>query len=71
MASATHKMVSPELLRDQLEGINVAVILEIISALKGIRYGSVEVVIHNSKIVQIERREKIRVGQETAKGGVD
>lgn len=71
MENATYKSVSPELLRDQFEGINVAVILEIISALKGIRYGSLEVVIHNSKIVQIERREKIRVGQETARRDVD
>jgi len=29
-------------------------------ALDGIRFGSVEIVIHNSKIVRIERHEKIR-----------
>ena len=32
----------------------------ILEALRGIRFGSVEVVIHDSRIVQIERREKFR-----------
>jgi hypothetical protein len=30
-------------------------------ALKEIRYGSVEIIIQDSKVVQIERREKIRI----------
>ena len=34
----------------------------LIEAIKGIRYGSVEIVIHDSKIVQIERKEKVRIG---------
>ena len=29
-------------------------------ALKGIRFGSIEVIIHDSRIVQIERKEKLR-----------
>ncbi|MGH7205575.1 MAG: YezD family protein [Nitrospiraceae bacterium] len=33
---------------------------KILLALKGIRYGSVEIVIHDSRLVQIERKEKIR-----------
>ena len=33
----------------------------IIRAIREIHYGSVEIIIHNSRIVQIERREKIRV----------
>jgi len=32
----------------------------IILALKGIRFGSVEIIIHDSKVVQIERKEKTR-----------
>jgi hypothetical protein len=32
----------------------------ILRALKGIRYGSVEIVVHDSKVVQIERKEKTR-----------
>jgi hypothetical protein len=31
------------------------------SALRGIRFGSVEIVIHDSRIVQIERKEKVRL----------
>ena len=33
----------------------------IIKAIRGIRYGSVEVTIHDSRVVQIECRKKIRV----------
>ena len=32
----------------------------ILLAVKGIRFGSVEIVVHDSRIVQIERKEKIR-----------
>jgi hypothetical protein len=31
------------------------------AALREIRYGSVEIVIHGSRVVQIERREKLRL----------
>lgn len=33
---------------------------EILQAVKDVKYGSVEVTIHDSKVVQVERREKIR-----------
>ena len=33
----------------------------ILLAIKDLRFGSVEVVIHDSKVVQIERKEKIRI----------
>ncbi len=33
---------------------------KILLAIKDIRFGSLEVVIHDSKVVQIERKEKIR-----------
>jgi hypothetical protein len=33
---------------------------DIRQALKGIRFGSVEVIIHDSRVVQIERKEKLR-----------
>jgi hypothetical protein len=32
----------------------------ILIALKGIRFGSVEIIIHDFKVVQIERKEKTR-----------
>lgn len=33
----------------------------ILRAIREIRYGSVEIIIHDSRIVQIERKEKIRI----------
>ena len=33
----------------------------ILQALKDLRFGSVEIIVHDSKVVQIERREKVRV----------
>jgi hypothetical protein len=33
----------------------------ILLAIKDLRFGSVEIVIHDSKVVQIERKEKIRI----------
>ncbi len=36
---------------------------EILRAVASIEYGSVEIVIHENKVVQIECREKIRVDQ--------
>jgi hypothetical protein len=33
---------------------------EILDAVRTIRYGSVEVVIHDSKVVQVVRTEKVR-----------
>ena len=34
----------------------------ILAALEGLRYGSLEIVVHDGRIVQLERREKTRVG---------
>ena len=39
----------------------------IIAALKDLRFGSVEIVVHDSKVVQIERREKMRVDTDSSK----
>jgi len=36
---------------------------EVIEAIKQTRFGSVEITVHNSEIVQIERKEKIRFDQ--------
>ena len=41
---------------------------EILRVVSSIEYGSVEVVVHDSKVVQIECREKIRVNQSGATG---
>jgi len=33
----------------------------VLQAIRGVRYGSVEVRIHDGRVVQIERREKLRL----------
>jgi hypothetical protein len=38
---------------------------QILAALDGIRFGSVEIVVHDGRIVQIERREKVRLAAES------
>ena len=45
---------------------------EVLRAIAGISYGSVEIIIHDSKVVQIERREKFRFedGSKCSKKGV-
>ena len=40
--------------------VNREIESEIIRAIQGIRYGSVEIVIHDSRVIQIERKEKVR-----------
>jgi hypothetical protein len=39
---------------------------KILLAIKDLRFGSVEIVIHDSKVVQIERTEKLRVEADAA-----
>jgi hypothetical protein len=35
----------------------------VLDALRAIRFGSVEIVIHDGELVQIERKEKVRFAQ--------
>jgi hypothetical protein len=37
---------------------------QILRAIRDVRYGSVEIIIHDAKVVQIERKEKIRLGND-------
>jgi hypothetical protein len=43
------------------KGIPVHIKEQILSAIASIEYGSIEVVVHDGKVVQIECREKLRV----------
>ena len=38
----------------------------ILQALRGLRFGSVEIIIHDTQVVQIERKEKIRFDKTSA-----
>jgi hypothetical protein len=40
---------------------------KILRAIQEIRFGSVEIIIHDSRIVQIERKEKIRIATDSSR----
>ncbi len=40
--------------------LKAEIVNQIAAILQGIRFGSVEIVIHDGKVVQIERKEKLR-----------
>lgn len=39
------------------------IIREVLHAIEQLRYGSVEITVHDNRVTQIERREKVRFGQ--------
>jgi hypothetical protein len=45
---------------DQLPAMPPALLQELCEALRAIRYGAIELVIHDGRVVQLERREKVR-----------
>ena len=45
-----------------------ALIRELAIALRSIRYGTIELVIHEGRVVQLERREKVRFEHEPRGG---
>ncbi len=51
LADETHRQLTQRILR----------------VLQEIRYGSVEIIIHDSKVVQIERKEKIRIDTDSSR----
>lgn len=53
-----------------VDGQDEATILrEIQSALRDLRFGAVEITVHNAQVVQIERKEKFRLQQPGNKPG--
>jgi hypothetical protein len=40
---------------------------QVAAAIQGIRFGSVEITIHDSKIVQVERKEKLRFDSKSSR----
>jgi len=42
------------------DSANIEIVKKILQAVDDVRYGSVEITIHESRVVQIERKEKIR-----------
>jgi hypothetical protein len=44
-----------------------AILREIQSALRDLRFGAVEITVHNAQVVQIERKEKFRLQNPASK----
>ena len=42
-------------------------LLQILNALRGIRHGYVQIIVQDSKVVQIDKTEKIRFDRETSR----
>lgn len=47
--------------------LDQALVDRIIAALDGMRFGSVEITVHDARIVQIERKEKVRFSEPPAR----
>ncbi|WP_417312621.1 sulfur starvation response protein OscA [Ectopseudomonas khazarica] len=46
---------------------DASILREIQTALQGLKFGAVEITVHNGQVVQIERKEKIRLQQPNTK----
>jgi hypothetical protein len=57
-------MISEKKYQPASQPLTQALELVLLKALEGLRYGSVEIIIHDSKVVQIERKEKFRLPDE-------
>lgn len=53
---------------DTGEPVSEGALRELLTALRDLKYGSVEIVVHDGRIVQIERREKVRLESRRAAG---
>jgi len=55
---------------DQKEVLNVLdeqkIVQQVLAALKGMRFGTVQITVHNGRVTQIDKIERIRVTKEEA-----
>jgi hypothetical protein len=49
---------------DQPSSIPAALLSELGEALRSIRFGAIELVIHDGRVVHLEKREKVRFGHD-------
>ena len=54
-------IIDGECSSEALDDYQARAIREIVRAVRSVAFGSIEIVIQNSRIVQIERREKLRL----------
>ena len=61
MKKPAHGLEETDVPIDLLEGkIDREMLQQLLLAVREIDYGSIEILIHNAKVVQIERRERFR-----------
>jgi len=53
-------------IQNESEAMSEEVQQQILRALAGLGYGSVEIIVHDSKVVQIERKEKFRIRKDSS-----
>ena len=54
-----HRHVDPDI-HDYPIPLPAPLLRELVHALRSIRYGTIELVIHDGRVVELERREKVR-----------
>jgi hypothetical protein len=52
---------------DDADVLDPSLLREIAAALRGLRYGTVELVVHDARVVQLERRERVRFDERAAR----
>lgn len=52
------------------DAIDPILLRELAAALRGLRYGTVEIVIHDARVVQLERRERVRFDDRSKHGPI-
>jgi hypothetical protein len=57
----------PDTGQDNPLSLSPALLRELRQALQSIRYGTIEIVIHDGRVVQLERREKVRFEAEVTR----
>ena len=65
MEDLLHMSTQQRVIQSQEHHQNIA--HKILLAIKDLRFGSVEIIIHDSKVVQIERKEKIRIDTDSSR----
>jgi len=60
--------MSQQITNEESLKVDRDVLAQISKAIQSIRFGSVEIIIQDGKVVQIERKEKIRFIPDTKKG---
>ena len=66
LPTRSHLNVAPEAPTEP--ALPATVIEEISRQLQGLRFGSVEIIVHDGTVTQIERREKVRLAPPGSRG---